>query len=447
MSVGATTMRNAFKKLWNSKRGSTIIIVGAALPIIVGAAGLATDTIQWALWKRQLQRAADSAAIAGVYTRVENNNETAVKTAVESDINLNQHTGISLLSAPTITLLADSGDMQNRVQVGLEIQQRLPFSAMFMTAAPIIRVNATAASVPSAEYCVITLEPSVNKTGITIGGNSKISMNCGLISNSPSANSALSNGNSSSVTATVIAAVGAVQASSQWNVAKYNPYTTAAKDPYAAINPTAAEMAGCAANPPAAGDGTAVPAGAATLCYSSINVASNQTWDLGTDKTIFVTGKNKATAGDIVIHGTLKCVRCTIILTNKDMDPAAKIGTFDMQAQGQMNITPQIGDTDKYKGIAIFQDRRATDTTGTGSPNKFNGGGSQVITGSIYFPSQSVTYNGNGTATAVCTRFVSRRIIFSGNSSATNYFKKGSECPEAGLADDVQGGSLVRLVA
>jgi hypothetical protein len=128
------------------------------------------------------------------------------------------------------------------------------------------------------------------------------------------------------------------------------------------------------------------------------------------------------------------------------MDPAAKIGTFDMQAQATMNISPFVGDADKYKGIAVMQDRRATDTNGSGSPNKFNGGGAQVIEGAIYFPSQSVTYNGSGTATAICTRFVSRRIIFSGNSSATNLFERGSNCAGAGLGG-VEGGFLVRLVA
>ena len=239
-------MRNAFNKLWNSNKGSALIIAAAAFPAIVGAAGLATDTIQWALWKRQLQRAADSAAIAGVYTRSRTDTSSAVNTAVNADLALNQHTGFSLLGAPTIALLAANGTMLHRVQVGLKVQHRLPFSSMFLTAAPIIRVNAIAASVPgSDEYCVITLEPSVTKTGITIGGNSKISMNCGMISNSPSANSALANGTSSSVTATVIAAVGAVKASSQWLVDKYDPYTTPAKDPYGTINPTAAEMAGC----------------------------------------------------------------------------------------------------------------------------------------------------------------------------------------------------------
>ena len=440
-------MRNPFKKLWNSNKGSALIIAVAAFPAIVGAAGLATDTIQWALWKRQLQRAADSAAIAGVYSRTVTDTTSAVNAAVTADLAVNQHTGFTLLSAPTVALLANNGTMQKRVQVGLKIQHSLPFSSMFLMSAPIIKANAIAASVPgSDEYCVITLEPSVTKTGITIGGNSFISMNCGMISNSPSSNSALSNGNSSRVKATVIAAVGAVQASRSWNVEKYDPYTTAAQDPYGAIDPKAAEMSGCAANPPAATEATVVVPGAATLCYSSINVGSTKTWNLGTDKTIYVTGKNANTAGNVVLHGTLNCTRCTIILTNKDMSPTAKIGTFDMQAQSTMNITPFIGATDKYKGIAVFQDRRATDVNGAGSPNKFNGGGTQVIQGALYFPSQSVTYNGNGTSTAICTRFVSRRIIFSGTSAVENKFEKGSNCAGAGL-DGVEGGRLVRLVA
>ena len=58
-------MLKAFRKLWNNDRGNVIMIAGAALPLVVGAAGLAADTIQWTLWKRQLQRSAYSAAIAG----------------------------------------------------------------------------------------------------------------------------------------------------------------------------------------------------------------------------------------------------------------------------------------------------------------------------------------------------------------------------------------------
>ncbi|HEU5482223.1 MAG TPA: pilus assembly protein TadG-related protein, partial [Sphingomicrobium sp.] len=57
---GALDMIEFIKRLWRDRRGNALVIAGAALPFVIGAAGLATDTIQWAMWKRELQRAADS---------------------------------------------------------------------------------------------------------------------------------------------------------------------------------------------------------------------------------------------------------------------------------------------------------------------------------------------------------------------------------------------------
>lgn len=432
------------KRLYGDRRGNALIIVGAALPLLVGSAGLAVDTIEWALWKRQLQRAADSAAIAGVYDRNTSGDTSGTEGAVLHDLDINHHTGLAWVNNPAVAFPADIADQENQVSVVLTVRKVLPFSSLFMDAAPIIRASATAASVPgSDEYCVISLEPSASKSGITIGGSSSIEMDCGMISNSPATNSALSNGNGSSVTASVIAAVGGVQSSSSWNVDKYDPYVSPIEDPYAGINPVASEMAGCASNPPALTDATANASSLAGGCFSSLSVGSNQTLTLGSG-TYYITGKNANTAGGVGLHGTLNCAGCTIILTNKDPSPTAKIGTFDMNAQSLLNVSaPTSG---KYRGIAVYQDRRATDTNGNSSPNKFNGGGAQTISGALYFPSQEISYSGNGTATAVCTRFVSRRIVFTGNSSTSNKFAKGSTCGGAGL-DPIGGGRRVRLVA
>ena len=51
--MGEGSMRNFMTNIWNDKRGNAMIIAAAALPLLIGSAGLATDTIQWALWKRQ----------------------------------------------------------------------------------------------------------------------------------------------------------------------------------------------------------------------------------------------------------------------------------------------------------------------------------------------------------------------------------------------------------
>src|SRR5215213_411394 len=84
-----------FGKLWRDRRGNAILIAGAAMPLVVGAAGLATDTIQWTLWKRELQRAADSAAFAGVYAKAQ---DASASAAITADLNNNNKTGIALRS-------------------------------------------------------------------------------------------------------------------------------------------------------------------------------------------------------------------------------------------------------------------------------------------------------------------------------------------------------------
>src|SRR5881394_273745 len=113
-------MISLFRKLWRNKRGNALVIAGAALPLVIGSAGLASDTIQWVLWKRQLQRAADSAAIAGVYARIQSQDLTS---AVNTDLTKNQNTGISLqsgfpqITTPTVT------NTTNAVSVGLAVQR------------------------------------------------------------------------------------------------------------------------------------------------------------------------------------------------------------------------------------------------------------------------------------------------------------------------------------
>ena len=146
------------KRLKRDKRGNVLIITAAAMPMLIGMAGLATDTIQWALWKRQLQRAADSAAIAGVYERNANaDGATAgVPEAVERDLAMNQHAG-TLEEDPLLGYPADvttPGDKRvNQVSVTLSVKKKLAFSSFFLATAPSITVKSTAASVPGAgEY-------------------------------------------------------------------------------------------------------------------------------------------------------------------------------------------------------------------------------------------------------------------------------------------------------
>ena len=436
-------MFKLFSKLWNDKRGNALIIAGAALPMLVGSAGLATDTIQWVLVKRQLQRSADSAAIAAVYQRQRTDTQTAVETAVTTDLTKNQHTGYALLAGfPTVVRLANNGAQTQPVQISLAVRPTLAFASLFLPQGPQITANATAASVPGHDqYCVISLENSATKTGITGTGNASVEMDCGMITNSPASNSAAANG-SSNMNASVIASVGGIQQSNNWHVGKYDPYITAIGDPYAAVGPQPSDMK-CAksGNQMMALDENTDVANAKDVnnnkanCFTSLSVGSNKTLNLPA-------GIYYINGGDATIQGKITGTNVTIVLTNISASNTATIGNFKMNAGAEVNlIAPTTGD---YAGIAIYQDRRATDTSGAASPNKINGNSTSNIVGALYFPKQELEYNGNGTLTAVCTRFVTRRIVFSGNNTTSNKFAK--DCPGTGLGP-IEGGRLVRLVA
>src|SRR5205809_7498135 len=92
------------KRILKDRRGNTLAIAAACMPLVVGAAGLATDTIQWTLWRRQLQRAADSAAIAGVYDRAAALGATTnTPSAVCYDLGKNVHTWMALKATSPFT--------------------------------------------------------------------------------------------------------------------------------------------------------------------------------------------------------------------------------------------------------------------------------------------------------------------------------------------------------
>lgn len=428
-----------FRRLLKDRRGNTLAIAAACLPLVVGAAGLATDTIQWTLWKRQLQRAADSAAIAGVYDRSSSAGATTtVPATVTHDVSLNNHTWMALKGGyPQIAYPADSGVKTYQVQVTLAVQQSLPFSSLFMSAAPTIIASSTAASVPSGgDACVNAREPNASNWGINITGNAGIYMpDCVMYSNSPSTNSA-SAGGSSAVTAEAVAAVGGIARSNNWSVEAYRPYSPAIDDPFANVTPSPSDMH-CVSTRLDDDSDIAAAIAAGTNCWSSLLVNSNRTLTIPSSYSgpIYVNG------GDATIRGNISCASCTIVLTNSSTASNAAIGQFDANAGSNINLTAPTSGT--YRGIAIYQDRRAVDG---GQTNKVNGNNASIVIGALYFPKQQLDYNGTGTTAAQCTMFVARRVNFSGNSGVTNKFKKLADCGDEGLPS---GGAtrMVRLVA
>ncbi len=263
------------KKLWHDKRGNALIIAAGALPLVIGSAGLASDTIQWVLWKRQLQRAADSAALAGVYDRVANDGSTSnVLAAVNNDLGRHNKTNIALLSGYPQIAYPTGTNWTVPVRVTLALQNKLGFSSVFMSTPPTITTQATAATVSTGVYCVVSLIDTA-ETGIKATGNGDIDLGCGMITNSTSLTAAIATG-SSDVNATPVAAVGDIQDSNNWGGAELLPFTVKQKDPFAEVEP---DTSSCPNNPPKLTENTPnIQPG----CYSEIDLNGPVTLPSGT---------------------------------------------------------------------------------------------------------------------------------------------------------------------
>jgi Flp pilus assembly protein TadG len=455
------------RKLLKNRRGSVLAIACAALPLIIGCAGLATDTIEWTLWKRQLQRAADSAAFAGAYDRASaNGSQTNTPTAVCNDLTVNLHTWMNLIgTSPCTGTRGSYSDIQypanttyvsNQVQVTLRVQQALPFSSLFMSAAPTIEARATAGSVTfGGDPCMLALNTS--GTAINNSGNTTVSApTCIFYSDSASANSAAAGG-SSAITAKAVAGVGGIQSSNNWNVQSYLPYSPSLPDPFAppsstAITPDPSDMH-CAGHWTAAhgqnpatwsndslSDGVDITTlrdsnGNQANCFSSLSVGSNRTLSIPASYTgpIYING------GNVDLQGAFSCGACTIVLTNSSTASNATIGTFSSNAQATNNITAPTSGT--YKGIAVYQDRRAT-----GNIDKINGGTNNVVNGVVYFPNDTLWLNGTGNSVSLCAMYVAKNLVFNGNSSIAISAATDTACTGVGIPGG-SGTTIVRLVA
>ena len=424
------------RRLLKNRRGNVVAIAGAAMPLVIGAGGLALDTVQWTLWKRQLQRAADSAALAGVYDRVNANGATTnTSSVVAHDLTVNLHTWMPVKTGyPQVAFPANSGSATNQVRVTLAVQQRLPFSSMFLSTAPTIIANATAAAVQvGGSACVQALETSASFTGITNNGNTTVDApDCIMYSNSPSANSA-SAGGSSSVTAEAIAAVGGIAQSNNWHVGSYRPYSPALPDPFANVTPSPSDMHCTNVNATATTNFAALKA-AGYNCVTSLSVGSNKTLNIPADfGPIYING------GSIDLKGTFNCSHCTLVLTNESTATNATIGTITSNAQAENNIVAPT--TGPFAGIAIYQDRRAA----FGSPH-INGGSTTGIVGAMYLPKQELWFNGNSGVGSTCTMLIARRIVFIGTSGIKIKGMDDPACIAAGLPSNTST-VMVRLVA
>ena len=403
------------------------------LPVLIGAAGVTSDTIQWALVRRALQRQADSAALAGAYALTQNQDVASTVTA-----DLAKNANFPLTGSPTIENGPAAGPFAGDtsvVRVRITSRMRLPFTGAFMQAGMLISAEATAGLRQDGDFCILALD-NTNSLAITNSGNTTVTANCGMHANS-AGEPAINGQGSAVITASPVSAVGNVDNRS--NVftqdTVFQPYSVSQRDPFASLpTPNIAQS-------PNNGDVRSNQTRNMTPgTYRGMDIQGTANLAPGT---YFIDGRsqgnnqNKNLGFNVGSQGRVTGTGVTIVLTMSNPPASGTsnlIAGMNINAGARIDLTaPTSGD---YKGVLFYQDRRATTL---GEQAVVNGNALSRLQGAIYIPRNELRFNGTSGMNIACLQMIGYRMIFTGNSSITNV------CPANSGASAFKGNT-VRLL-
>ncbi|MBA3813197.1 MAG: hypothetical protein H0X26_01690 [Alphaproteobacteria bacterium] len=395
--------KSKIRKFFVQEQGVVAIITGLVLVLIIGFAALAIDASIWYSQKRQLQFAADAGAVGGAIA-LQTTGQSTVNAYATNDININNCTGANNCTIVAINNPPASGPnagSTKAVEVLLSQAANSYLSQLFLSN-PTLHVRAVATGTP-ASNCIVGL----SKSGIAIdvkGGGSIVSPNCGVYSNS-SAGNAVNVAGGGTITTTQVNTVGGV---SGGGITATNGIITGASpvtDPLGSLQMPS--FSGCSQN------NFSLNGGAQTISpgvyCGGIKLVSTANLTMSPGIYFMDRGDFSASSqSNITANGV------TIIMTSST---GSGYGAVKLTAGLTSNMSaPSSGPT---AGILFFGDRNSS-----GISENFAGGVGQILSGSLYFPTNDIKYSGKAGASGnPCFQVIANTITVVGNATL------GNNCP------------------
>lgn len=173
--------------LRGDKSGNAMMLVAMGAPVLFGTTGLAIDTAQWYMWERELQYAADQAALAGAWARGngDTGNEYYTRARQEFSANVRIVTNYTTLDDAELVDYDDGNpdttDTDNSVVVTASTTGTLPFANFILGTSTTVRVRAQATYETTQEWtaCLLALDEHASRTMYFRGGPS-VTAGCGI---------------------------------------------------------------------------------------------------------------------------------------------------------------------------------------------------------------------------------------------------------------------------
>lgn len=429
------TFAKLLKRLIAQKAGQATLIVGLAMPALLGGIGYTVDLAQLYVWKREVQHSVDQAAIAGAWTLAYNSGANNYQQRALQEYNANQVYTASFDATPSVQLGNYGSSTNNSVIVSSSVTRMLPFSGYLTGKALTIGATAQATFTRGATYqaCLLTLKKGVGAT-FTVGGSAVVNASCGLgaLSCEPSA---ITIGGSSTVNTNSIVTCGTADVPTNLQ-SKVTDYATGLSNPFEALPPpTPPSGASKTLKCPASGKGTlnitpgTYKGGFSVTCKvvmaKGVYVIDGGVLDLTSNK------------GNITGNGVLFVLKNGAQMVMGGSGNGGIVNLSPMEAAdfvGTANETYK----DLYAGMLVYEDK-----TGQTTPvdHKFNGNADVSVRGTFYLPNGDLTVNGNSSTTPLCFQLWASTLKINGNTSIS------TTCTNSQTNSAGSSAAGVRLVA
>lgn len=394
------------RRLLTDRRGVTSLAFAGSAVILVGAAGLVADASLWYATKRGAQNAADAAAAAGAALA-----GAGTATTVARDVS--GRNGFANGVNATTVAVTEAG---STVTVDVARTVTPGFTGFFGVNTVTVRARAAAVLFESGDVCGLTLTGT-----LTVTGSATVNAaGCNLASNKRGADSiVIGTGSSTEVTAQGLIAAGACvgcnAAAPRVTVETVRAFAPPATNPLSYLDN---KGVGLTSNCMGQNELEPFERSGRMICNNQLRVSGQTVLDLAPG-TYVLWNTDFRTQG----QSQVRCSTCTggrgvtIFLTGTPNDIGGitvNAGTaVTLRAPSAGPAEPQAWDND-WRGVLFYRDTRATNNNDV----TINGGAASSLSGAMYFPTTSVTINGNS-STAGCTLIVASVMSFSGNGSTS----------------------------
>jgi Flp pilus assembly protein TadG len=365
-------------KILHDESGQTLIFVALSMTFILGVVGMATDVGTLLHDRRNLQIAADSAAIAGAVEENINPAAANVQAAGQRAATQNGITNGSNGAVVTINTPPASGPHAGAAgYVEAIVTQTEPVFFMKLFSFTSMNVGARAVAFNGAKNqgCMLALNPTASDT-IHLQGSFDVSApGCAVIDDSNASDALVFTGGGGTLTAGSVGVVGGATGATGDSTPAPVTGIAPESDPLANLPAPTYNAASCTAPPTGTTWGPATAAG--TVCYSGdISVKNAVTMSAGT----YVFPGTLDFSG----NGSLTGTGVTLYFPGPN-------GTLGGPGNGNTTLNLTAPTSGTYNGILIYQDPSDTNT------GEFNGTPITNLTGIIYMPNAELEISGNTT--------------------------------------------------